>query len=115
MCACGYRVVNGPTGSDPNPARIRKLISSPNHAQKSPKVKLGLKNLAMLQSYIDYVFVHLKQKVRLRPELSPKFLSTLGPNPTRKARHDLQLCAAMNPKDETIRIATLTTQPIMLV
>ena len=46
------------------------------------KVKLGLKNLAMLPSYFDYTFVHLRQDVRLRPELSPKFLSTLGPNPT---------------------------------
>ena len=47
----------------------------------------------MLLSYFDYIFVHLRQKVRLRPDLSPKFLSTLGPNPTptRKARPDLQL------------------------
>ena len=35
----------------------------------------------MLPSYFDYIFVHLKQKARLRPELSPKILSTLGPNP----------------------------------
>ena len=47
------------------------------------KVKLDLKNLAMLPSYFDCIFVHLRQKARLRPELSPKFLSTLGPNPTR--------------------------------
>ena len=46
----------------------------------------------MLSSYFDYIFVHLKQKVRLSSELSPKFLSTLGLNPTRKARPDLQLC-----------------------
>ena len=39
----------------------------------------------MLPSYFDYIFVHLKQKVRLRPELSPNFLSILDPNPTRKA------------------------------
>ena len=32
----------------------------------------------------DCVFVHLRQKARLRPELSRKFLSTLGPNPTQK-------------------------------
>ena len=51
-----------------------------------------LKNLAMLPSYLDYIFVHLRQKARLRPELNPKFLSTLGPNPTRKARIGLQLC-----------------------
>ena len=52
---------------------------------------LGLKNLAMLPSYFDCVFVYLKQKAHLRPDLSPKFLTTLGPNPTRKARPDLQL------------------------
>ena len=40
-----------------------------------------MKNLAMLPSYFDYIFVRLRQKARLRPELSPKFLSTLGPNP----------------------------------
>ena len=51
-----------------------------------------LKNLAMLPSYLDYIFVHLRQKARLRPELNSKFLSTLGPNPTRKARIGLQLC-----------------------
>ena len=45
-----------------------------------------------MPSYFDYIFVHLKQKVRLKPELSPKFWSTLVPNPTRKARPDLQLC-----------------------
>ena len=53
---------------------------------------LGLKNLAMLPSYFDYIFVHQKQKARLRPDLSRKFLSTSGLNPTRKARPDLQLC-----------------------
>ena len=45
----------------------------------------------MLPSCFDYIFVNSRQKARLRPELSPKFLSTLGPNPTRKARPDLQL------------------------
>ena len=49
--------------------------------EKKTKVKLDLKNLAMLPSYFDYICVHLRQKERLRPELSPKFLSTLGPNP----------------------------------
>ena len=42
-----------------------------------------MKILAMRSSYFDYVFVHLKQKARLRPELSPKFLSTLSPSPAR--------------------------------
>ena len=49
----------------------------------------------MLLNYFDYIFVHLKQKVRLRPKLSPKFLSTLSPNPARKTRPDLQLCGAV--------------------
>ena len=42
-----------------------------------------MKNLAMLPSCFDYIFVHLRQKARLRPELSSTFLSTLGPNPAR--------------------------------
>ena len=99
----GNRVVNGPTSSGPNPARTRKykpeprpnpkLIWSPNHTLKNLKVKLGLKNLTMLLSYFDYIFVHLNLKVRLKPKSSPNFLSTLGPNPNpiRKARPDLQL------------------------
>ena len=33
----------------------------------------------MLPSYFDYILVHLRQKARLRPELSPKFSSALGP------------------------------------
>ena len=42
--------------------------------EKKTKLRLGLKNLAMLLSYFDYIFVHLRQKAPLRPELSPKFL-----------------------------------------
>ena len=45
----------------------------------------------MLPSYFNYILVHLRKKGRLSPELSPKFLSTLGPNPTLKALPDLQL------------------------
>ena len=37
----------------------------------------------MLTSYFDYILVRLRQKVRLRPDLSPKFFSILGPNPAR--------------------------------
>ena len=86
------RVVNGPTRSGPNPARTRKLISSPNHARIKTNVNFGLKNLAILPSSFDHIFVHPRKKVRLRPELSPKVLSRLDPNPkpTRKARPDLQ-------------------------
>ena len=53
-----------------------------------------MKNLAMLSSYFEFIFVHLRQKVRLWPELSAEFLLTFGPNPTQKARPDLQLCFA---------------------
>ena len=65
-----------PKNISPNPARTRKLIWSPNHARKNSKVMLDLKNLAMLPSYFNYIFVHLRQKVRVRPEWSPKFLPT---------------------------------------
>ena len=60
--------------------------------EKKTKVNLSLKNLTMLPSHFDYILLHLRQKVSLRPDLSPKYLSILGPNPTRKARPDLQLC-----------------------
>ena len=41
--------------------------------KKKTKVKLSLKILAMLPSYFDYISVHLRQKARLGPELSPTF------------------------------------------
>ena len=51
--------------------------------EKKTKVKLHLKNLAVLPSYFDYSFMHLRQKIRFRPELSPKifvnFRSELDP------------------------------------
>ena len=34
----------------------------------------------MLPNYFDFIFVHLRQTVRLKPEISPKLLSTLGLN-----------------------------------
>ena len=81
------RLVQAQTRPEPenisrNTVRTRKLFLGPNHARKNPKVKLGLKNLAILPSYFDYIFEHLRQKAGLRPELSPKFLSTFGPKPT---------------------------------
>ena len=100
---CWDRVVNRPTRSGQNPARTRKYKPEPGpktnlkpkSCPKKTKVKFGLKNLAMLPSYFDYILVHPRQKARLRPELSPKFLSTLGPNPIRKVRSDLQLYAGI--------------------
>ena len=87
----GFRL--WPTSSGPNPARTRKYKPEPgpnpktNFKHKSrprkPKVKLGLKNLAMLPNYFGYIFMHLRQKVRLRPKISPKLFSTSGPNPVR--------------------------------
>ena len=53
----------------------------------------------MLPSYFDYIFVHLRQKVRLKPEISPEVFVNFrpepgpNPNPTWKARPDLLLCA----------------------
>ena len=43
----------------------------------------------MLPSYLDYIFEHLRQKARFRPELSSKFCQLWaqpGPNPARKAK-----------------------------
>ena len=41
----------------------------------------------MLPGYFDYILLQKKKKktVRLRPDLSPKFLSTLGPKPDSKS------------------------------
>ena len=58
----------------------------------------------MLPSYFDYIFEHLRQKVRLRPQIKFTILSTLGPNQARtrpepdlvpNARPDLQLWTKM--------------------
>ena len=107
----GFRL--WPTSLGPNPAWTRqykpepspnpKTNFKPKSCPRKPKVKLGLKNLAMLPNYFGYIFMHRRQKVRLRPKISLKFFSTsgpnpartrsdLGPNPTRKAQPDLQLC-----------------------
>ena len=63
----------------------------------------------MLPSYFDYIFVHLRQKVLLKPELSPKFLSTLGPNPnpTRKAR------ATYNSERSLFNYIVASCQPVV--
>ena len=63
------------------------------------KVKLGLKNLAMFPNYFDYSFVHLRKKVRLRPELSPKLFLTLGSNP--KSPDRLTTLLKANPRKKT--------------
>ena len=63
------------------------------------KVKFDLNNLAMLPSYFDYIFVYLRQKAHFVLELSPKFLSTLAPNPA-------QTRSEPDPKNPT-RLTTL--------
>ena len=61
----------------------------------------------MLPNYFDYIFVHLRQKARLRPELSLKFLSTLGPNPAGiRIWPDLQLCGGCFWSIYVIRVTT---------
>ena len=56
--------------------------------ENKTKFKLGLKNLAMLPSYFDNIFVHLRQKARLRPKLSPKFCQLKARIRPKKARPD---------------------------
>ena len=68
-----------PENISPNPKTNFKLKSCPKKSESYVRSE----NLAMLPSNFDYVFVHLRQKAGLRPESSPKFLSTLGPNPAR--------------------------------
>ena len=60
---------------------------------EKPKSLNRSEKFSIVPKLFDYIFVLLRQKARLRPELSPKFLSILGPNSnrTRKARPDLQL------------------------
>ena len=54
----------------------------------------------MLPSYFDYIFVHLKQKVRIKPEMFVNFRPESGLNPTRKVWPDLQLCSVKPPLSE---------------
>ena len=50
---------------------------------KKPESQVRSENLAMLTGYFNYIFVHLRQKLRFRPKLSANILSILGPNPAR--------------------------------
>ena len=115
-----HRVVNGPTSSGPNPAQTRKYKPepgpnpktnlNPKSCPKKTKVKLGQKHLAMLPSYFNYIFVHLRQKVRVRLELSPKFLPTFGPNSTRIRARPEKPGPTYNPglAQESIRIINIS-------
>ena len=61
-----------------------KTLSMKNHARKKQEVKLRLRNLAMLSSYFDYIFVHLGPKARLRPKIFVNFRPE--PDPKSPAR-----------------------------
>ena len=50
----------------------------------------------MFPSYFDYILVHLKQKASFRPELGPKFLLTLRPNPARTRTRPEKSCPTYN-------------------
>ena len=43
--------------------------------------KLRLKNLAMLSSYFDYIFVHPRQKARLMPKFCQLYARTRPEKP----------------------------------
>ena len=87
---------------------------------KKTKVKLGLKNLAMLSSYFDYIFVHLRQKARLRARIKSKIFVNFrpepgrNPNPTRKPGPTYNSdtdCRVFNYAVKSLKIKT-TTAPV---
>ena len=52
--------------------------------EKKTKVKLGLKNVAMLPRYFNYIFVHLRKKNTSQVQSFVNFRPELGPSPTKK-------------------------------
>ena len=65
--------------------------------EKKTKVKLGPKNFAMLPSHFDHIFVHLRQKASLMPELiRPVIFVNFRPEPDPKspARLTTLVCLA---------------------
>ena len=69
---------------------ITVTVKSASHTHKNKYVNFLLK-----KKLFGYIFVHLEQNVRLRPELSPKFCQLYArtrPEPDLKTRVDLQLC-----------------------
>ena len=81
----------------PEPENISRnpktnLKPKPPPPQKKDESQVRYEKFSNVAKIFWLYFVHLRQKSRLRPKLSPKFLSALGPNPTQKARPDLQFC-----------------------
>ena len=53
--------------------------------EKDPKVELGLKNLAMLLNYFEYIFVHLRQKSKSQARIKPELFVNFRPEPDPKS------------------------------
>ena len=69
----------------------------------------------MLPKYFDYTLVHLRQKVRLRPELSPKILLTLSPNLARTlARPEKPGPTYNSDKSNSVHSIVITVTPKFL-
>ena len=77
--------------------------------EKRTKVKLALKNLSKLPSYFDYIFVHLRQKVRLRPEYKPEIFVNFRPEPDPKS--PARLTTLPEPIHHFPRTAALPKKP----
>ena len=76
------RVVNWPTSLGPNPAR--KLIWGPNHARKKNESSIRSEKFSNVAKLFWLCFCATKTKSTSQARIiSLKFLSTLGPNPTR--------------------------------
>ena len=64
----------------PEPGLNPKTNLKPKSCLKNPKVKLGLKNLAMLPSYFDY-FCTLKTKSTSQARVKPAIFVNFRPEP----------------------------------
>ena len=103
------RVENGPTGSGPNPDRTRKykpesgsnpkINLKPKSCPKKSESKVRSEKFSNIANLFLLFFVHVRQKIRLRPELSPTFLSTFGPT-------------WPEPEPDPKSLARLTTPPL---
>ena len=64
--------------------------------EKKTKLKVGLKNLAMLSSYFDYIFVHLRQKNTSQARIQPEILVNCRPEPEPDSKNPAQLTTLNN-------------------
>ena len=86
------RIVNGPISSGPNP----KTNLKPKSCPKKPKSYVWSKKFSNLAKLFWVYFCAPKTKstsqAQIKPEIFVNFRPEPGPNPTRKALPDLQLC-----------------------